>query len=95
MLFAIPGDKPKLSDALRTLLPLADDWTTIGTLLEVEQHVLSRIDREERKSNDCLRQMLSEWFKQIDNPTTWNTLAEAVEAINPAEAKNIRDMFAY
>ena len=47
--------KPTLGDCLRILLPIAYDWKTIGTLLEVEHHSLETIKRDNMGiSKDCL-----------------------------------------
>ena len=75
----------------RKLLPLAFHWKTIGTLLDIPQHVLNRIQRDESGVNDCLRVMLSEWLKQVDPPPRWKDLADAVDDVDKQKAKEIRD----
>jgi len=39
--------------------------------------------------DDCLRDMLSMWLKQIDPYPTWQSLADAVQIINPSVAQQI------
>ena len=87
-------DKPKLRDAVKKLLPLSKDWKTIGVLLGVEKHILDKVKRDEEGVTDCLQEMLSEWLNQVDPPPTWKDLVEAVEAMNPAKAEEIRQYLA-
>ena len=76
----------------KILLPVATDWKTIGILLGLKMHILSKIESEERCENNRLLVMLSQWPKhQVDPPPTWAALAEAVEMVNPFRAKVIRE----
>ena len=84
------GERPKLKDTLKELLPLASKWKIIGTLLGIENHVLSRIRADEDGVCDRLQEMLSEWLKQIDPPPTWAALADAVETVDELKAQEIR-----
>ena len=86
---SLPGDKPKLRDIFEKLLPLAAHWNNIGVLLGVKNHILQEIKRNERQSQDCLREMLSEWLKIDNPPPTWDNLASAVKPFNPAKAQEI------
>ena len=84
------GDKPKLKDVFKKLLPLAADWNSIGVLLGIKDNSLREIKHNESQAHDCLREMLSEWLKSDDPPPTWNSLVDALEPFNPAKAKEIR-----
>ena len=44
-------------------------------------------------AHDCLQKMLSEWLKQVDSPTTWKALADAVESVDQAKAQDIRNHY--
>lgn len=86
----IIGDKPKLRNIFKDLLPLAKDWKTIGGLLGVERHVLDNIRRDEEGVRDCLHAMLSEWLKQVDPQPSWKDIVEAVEQIDSSKAEEIK-----
>ena len=85
------GEPPKLRDVFRKLLPLASQWKTIGVLLDIPKHVLSKIQSDEEGVNDRLHEMLSEWLKQVDPPPTWKDLADAVDVVDQQKAKEIRE----
>ena len=77
---------------MKILLPLASDWKTIGILLNLKIDILEKIQNEERKENNRLLVMLSQWTKhQIEPPPTWEILSNAVKTVNPLIAKLIRD----
>ena len=84
------GDKPKLKDVLKMLLPLASDWKTIGALLGAEEGVLAKIKHDEQEANDRIQEVISWWLKQVDPSPTWKALADAVESVNPEIASDIR-----
>ncbi len=42
---------------------------------------------------DCLRETIIKWLKQISPPPTWNILTDAVEVINPNKAEEIKILF--
>ena len=75
---------------LKFLLPEAKNWQIIGTLLDVPEQILDRI--EEDHSDNCLkcvRKMIKNWLKQVDPPPSWKDLADAVHNFNPSIAKKI------
>lgn len=86
----ISGNKPKLKDAFKTLLPLAAEWFNIGVLLDFEEGILQEIEQNERREHDRLRAMLSAWLKIEDPLPTWNDLANAVEPFDEEIAEKIR-----
>ncbi len=76
---------------MRILLPIASKWMLIGTLLEVPKDVLTNIRIKEREDpQECLRAMLA---TLVYSATSWAGLAEAVEPVNPAKAKEIREKY--
>ena len=87
-------DRPKLRDVFKKLLPLANSWKTIGTLLGVESHILMDIKRDEEGVRDCLQAMLSEWLKQVDPEPTWMDIVNAVEEVSSSKAEEIRQHIA-
>ena len=64
---------------------------TIGTLLGIPAHILDKIKSNEERVHERLREMLSEWLKQIDPPPTWTALAEAVEVFDKSKAQKLRE----
>ena len=85
------GGKPKLKDIFKELFPVATHWKTIGTLLGIPEHLLKNIESNEKRVDERLREMLSEWLKLIDPPPTWTALAEAVEVIDKSKAQRLRE----
>ena len=62
--------------------------------MRVPPDVLANIRTIEREVPiNCLRAMLEKVLTLTDPPPTWKALAEAVEPINPAKAKEIQDNF--
>jgi hypothetical protein len=86
-------ERPKLKDVFKELLPLSADWTTIGTLLDLPQGLLQKIETNKGRADDRLREMLSEWLKQVDPRPTWASLTEAVEPVDQAKAQEIKTRY--
>ena len=60
--------------------------------MRVPPGVLENIRTREREEPiNCLRAMLEKLLTLTIHQTTWKALAEAVEPINPAKAKEIRE----
>ena len=79
-------------NCLKLLLPEAKNWQNIGTLLEIPEEILDRIEAEYPSScHLCVREMIKAWIKQVDPPPSWKNLAEAVREFNPSLAKKIID----
>ena len=82
--------KPKLSTCLKLLLPEAKHWHNIGSLLEVSETTLEQIEADyPGDCQQCVREMIKSWLKQVDPPPSWRDLTEAVQIINPCLAKKI------
>ena len=79
--------KPSLRDAFSALLPIANEWKTIGTLLGLSPGLLDSIHNSFNNDRDRLREMVSEWLKTLD--ATWEALIEAVKNVNQARASEI------
>ena len=71
---------------------MAASWKNIGTLLGIATHVLDNIQANEGRVEDCLREMLSKWLKQVTPKPTWAALADAVKPFNEKVAHNIREL---
>jgi hypothetical protein len=85
--------KPKLSTCLKFLLPEARHWHNIGSLLEVSEQTLEQIEADcPFDCQQCIREMIKSWLKQVDPPPSWKDLAEAVRIINPNLGKKILTM---
>ena len=79
--------KPSMGDAFLALLPIANEWKTIGTLLGLTPGLLDSIQNSFNNDRDRLREMVSEWLKTLD--ATWKALIEAVKNVNQARASEI------
>ena len=74
-------------------MPLASDWKTIGTLLQLKASQLDIIQADYRnQSLDCLRETLNLWL-QVGPTCTWQTVAKVVELLDPRKAEEIRNKF--
>ena len=89
--FITAGVTPTLQEAYKVVLPLATQWQNIGTLLDVNNSVLRRIETDFRSAMDCLREVLSYWLKATVPMPTWSALAEAVEPLDLHIAERIRE----
>ena len=78
--------------AFKKLFSVAASWKSIGTLLGIASHILDTIQANEARVEDCLREMLSKWLKQVTPQPTWAALADAVEPFNETIAHNIREL---
>ena len=86
--------KVKLStkNCLKLLLPEARNWQIVGSLLEIPEEILDRIEADHPSNcHLCVREVIKAWLKQVDPPPSWKNLAEAVRVLNPSLAKKILD----
>ena len=75
---------------LKFLLPEAKHWHNIGTLLGISESNLEQIEADyPGRCQDCVREMIKVWLKQVEPRPTWKDLADAVEVINPMLSKKI------
>ena len=68
-----------MAKAFKLLIPIAEEWQNIGTLLELEDEALTSIATVSNKSIDRLREVLKLWLSKENTLSSWETLAEAVE----------------
>ena len=82
---------PKLPSALKLVFPLASKWHNLGVFLGLDEGRLNTIRHNcKNEAEDCLREVLSAWIKQVDPPPSWSALAVAVETFNPSIAEKIK-----
>ena len=84
--------KLKLStkNCLKFLLPEARKWHNIGIMLDVPESILEQIEADyPGDCQQCVREMIKSWLKQVHPPPTWKDLADAVQIINPSLAEKI------
>lgn len=56
-------------------------WYNIGLELGIDSGTLDEIQFKNHKDpGACLREMIKVWLKQIDTPTTWERIAEALRS---------------
>ena len=82
-----------LPSAYKITFSLASEWKNIGLFLELDIGTLDKIEHDYRKANDCLREMLHTWIKQVSPPPSWQALTDAVEPFDPAVAEKIRTTY--
>ena len=86
--------KVKLSTkhCLKLFLPEAKNWQIVGSLLEIPEETLDRIEADHPSNcHLCVREVIKAWLKQVDPPPSWKNLSEAVCVLNPSLAKKILD----
>ena len=75
---------------LKFLLSEAKHWHNIGILLAVPESTLEQIETDyPGDCQQCVREMIKSWLKQVDPPPSWKDLAQAVSTVNPNLAKKI------
>ena len=80
-----------LANSFKTLIPIAEEWANIGTMLALSQEDLDSIAEGGGNDKDHLHKMLRLWLSQIDNPSdVWQSLAEAVEAFDSKIAEKLQ-----
>lgn len=81
---------------LKFLLPEAKHWHNIGILLGISESNLEQIEADYPGScQDCVREMIKVWLKQVNPRPTWKDLADAVAVINPRLSKRILEVPTY
>ena len=81
------AERPSNRDAFLALLLIANEWKTIGTLLDLSPGCLNSIEKENIKEHDRLREMVALWLETLD--ATWKDLIAAVKTLNKARASEI------
>ena len=83
MIVFIVSAKPELKDLLKELYnKVSHSWKAIGIMLGLDPGVLDTIKATENNvSQNCLREMLTVWTKQVDPPPSWSAMAEAIECL--------------
>ena len=71
------------------LIPIAEQWRNVGTLLELPCKDLDSIPASGGDNVSSLRKMLELWSSRVPLSTAWQTLADAVEPFNERIAKKI------
>ena len=79
-------------NCLKFLLPVAKHWHNIGVMLGIDpERTLERIEADyPGDCQQCVREMIKSWLKQVDHRPNWKDLADAVHDINPSLAKQIK-----
>ena len=85
------GSKPLLHQLLSLRLDsrelkVMDDvcitWRKLGILLEVDYSVLTAIEKNNMKPEDCCIEMLHKWLSgEAVQPITWERLIKAIEGV--------------
>jgi hypothetical protein len=77
-------------NCLKFLLPEAKNWHNIGIMLGIPEQILEQIEADyPGDCQQCVREMIKSWLKQVDPRPNWKDLAEAVQVINPQLGRRI------
>ena len=69
-----------LRDIQRAAWDSRDEWYNIGLELKIDPGTLDVIKRDNTKTNDCFREMLTTWLKVVQPEPTLSALAEALQS---------------
>ena len=69
-----------LREVQDTVWEARSQWYNIGLGLGLSVGTLETIQCNNRKYEDCFRDMLSKWLKKANPRPTWSALAEALES---------------
>ena len=86
---------PSLKDLLKELKQVASKWENTGVMLGIEIGILNNIKADNSRScEDCLREMLKVWLKEIDPPPSWPGIVEALEEVGePKLARELKQRY--
>ena len=56
------------------------EWRAIGTELGIDQGTLAAISKDERKVEDCLREMINKWLRHTNPMPTRSALTAALNS---------------
>ena len=76
-----------LSCVQEKLLDVSHKWFNIGLKLKLSVGTLERLRNQYPDVSTCLREILLEWLKKVDPPSTWEGLACALESRVVGEAR--------
>ena len=89
---------PELRDLLDALQQkVACKWKTLGVFLKIPTGRLDNIEAKHHDPEDCLREMLQVWLKQMHTPPTWASIINALDSDSLEEqrlAKELREKYA-
>ena len=95
---AVHSATPELRDLLDALQQVAYKWKTLGIFLKIQDTGrLNNIEAKHHDPEDCLREMLQVWLKQVDPPPTWASIINALDSDSLKEqrlAKELREKYA-
>ena len=95
---AVHSATPELRDLLDALQhKVAHKWKTLGIFLKIPTGRLDNIEAKHHDPEDCLREMLQVWLKQVQPPPTWASIIKALNSDSLEEqqlAKELREKYA-
>ena len=86
---------PSLKDLLKELKQVASKWENIGVMVGIDSGILDNIEADNSKNcENCLREMLKVWLKQLDPAPSWPLMVEALEVLGePKLAKELKEKY--
>ena len=82
-----------LHSACEVVFSIRSQWKSLGLFLEVDEGTLDAIELDNKKADDCLREMLKAWLRKCDPRPSWPMLAEASDLLDQTVSEKIRDMY--
>ena len=85
----ITTSPPQFAVLLKELRHLADQWETIGIVLEIEDVELQIIKANNQSdTNACLREMLRAWLHRFYPPPSWSAVIDTLHALGHVHLAN-------
>ena len=69
-----------MNEVLELTWKYRTQWRAIGNELGIDQETLAAISRNERKVEDCLREMIYAWLRHNDPMPTRSVLTDALNS---------------
>ena len=84
---------PELRDLLDALQhKVACKWKTLGIFLKIQTGRLDNIEAKHHDPEDCLREMLQVWLKQVHPPPTWASIINALDSDSLEEQRLVKEL---
>ena len=89
------GGTPSLKDLLKELKQVSSKWHNIGVMLNIDSGSLDSIETDNpRNCENCLREMLKVWLKQVNPAPSWQAIVEALDVLEePKLAKELKQRY--
>ena len=76
---SITRSRPSRKNLYEALLPVSDDWKSLGVLLDCDYPTLQDFEKRKQKDRTCLLEMVDLLLRKID--MSWELVVEAVKKL--------------